>query len=241
MFKGFKKIKVREEKRAVVNPYPYPPNEILGCVIGRSGSGKTYLLLEIVPNICPDVLKHIIICSRIIGNPVYDQIENFCNETGKTYKFCSDLDEAKEAIETTINEKDDNEHLLIILDDFNDATITTKSNKFTKMTIDIFSKMRNYNAHMLFIVQNYTSVPVICRSNINMIISFQVGDKYSRDILNRDLCPLIGVEYMNNKEELKEVHNLLVTKHSYITATPFGLFVYIHGHTKNSEKINILK
>lgn len=210
-----------------------PPNEILCAIFGKSGSGKTFFLLQIIPHIAPELLKHVIICSRIVGNEVYDAIQSWCKKNKIEYHFCNEVDDAKDTISEVINIKDDEDHMLIIMDDFNEGTITSKSNQYTKLTLDVFSKLRNYRAHMLFVVQNYTSVPVVCRSNLNVIVSFNIGDRWSKDILTKDLSSMLSIEMPEMKKMMDDIFiKLSKVKHSYMLATqPDTLMWYIHGIT----------
>lgn len=231
-------IPFQTERRNRWNADILPPNEVIAGICGKSGSGKTYILLKLIPMIaCQNcTLKYIIICSRIIGNEVYTAIERWCNNKKINYFFCSDVQEAKNTVSECINNKEDDEHGIIIMDDFNEGTITSKTNQYTKFAIDCFSKLRNYQFNLLFIVQNYTSIPVVCRANVNVIIGFNIGDRWSRDMITRDISSLTGSEIEQTKQTMTKIFKIISQKkHSYFLVPLETIYWYVHGITKTLQ------
>ena len=213
-----------------------PDNEVLCGIFGASGSGKTLSLLQILPCIAPKFLKYVIICSRIEGNPVYNAISKWCDKTNKKYYFSSDIEESMDIIEEVINEKDDKDHFVIILDDFNEGAITSRSNPYAKMTNEIFTKLRNYNGNMIFIVQSYTGLSTIARTNLNICIVFRITDQYALRNIKKDFITLTGY----NEAVFDNLHkNISKVKHSYFIYTSNKIFIYINGKTPKIQEVSI--
>lgn len=215
-----------------------PPNECMIGIFGASGQGKTMLLNQIIGNIAPKYLKHVIICSRITGNPIYDSIEAWCKDTDKNYKFCDDLDKSYDAIEDVINNKKDEEQFVIIMDDMNEGCVTSRTNPYAKMTNDVFTKLRNYGGHMIFLVQLYTGISTVARTNLNMICCFKMTDKYARQSLAKDFSTLID-EDDNGEEIFNRLHSSISKiKHSYFIGTSDGVWLYLHNKKDSIRKLS---
>ena len=213
-----------------------PDNEVLCGIFGASGSGKTLSLLQVLPCIAPKFLKYVIICSRIEGNPVYDAISKWCEKTNKKYYFSSNIDESMDIIEEVINEKEDNEHFVIVLDDFNEGAITSRTNPYAKMTNEIFTKLRNYNGNMIFIVQSYTGLSTIARTNLNICIVFRITDQYALRNIKKDFVTLTGY----SETIFDNLHkNISKVKHSYFIYTSNKIFIYINGKTPKIQEVSV--
>ncbi len=216
-----------------------PDNEVLCGVFGSSGEGKTLILCQLLGAICPKLLKYVIICSRIEGNPVYDAIESWCNKTDKEYSFCSDLDSSYDVIEDVINKKKDEEHFVIVMDDFNEGCVTSRTNPYARMTNEVFTKLRNYGGNMIFLVQLYTGLSTVARTNLNMIISFKMNDKYARQSLAKDFSTLINRDD-KGEEIFKKLHSEIAKiKHSYIVATSKSIWIYLHNKMTEVQEVHI--
>ena len=232
-------IPMEIEHREKWSEPPLPPNELLCGIFGSSGQGKTMALCQLLPNVAPKFLKHIIVCSRIEGNPVYNAIEKWCEKTDKTYIFCSSIDDAMENIEKMINEKKENEHCCVIFDDFNEGAITAKTNPYAKLVNELFTKARNFNVHMIFLVQRYIDLSTVARNNLNMIIIFKMIDKYAKYALSRDFATLINKDDIENGEKMffslhKEISKV---KHSYFMATSDNIYIFIFGEMTSIQPV----
>lgn len=216
------------------NKEPLPPNEVLCSITGASGSGKSVFVLQLLPNIVPNKLKNIVVLSRIEGNEVYDAIEKWCKITDKNYKFSSDPNEAMEILEEIINNKKNDDHIAVIFDDWNEATKTDKHNPYNKISIEMFSKGRNYNIHSIFIVQKYTAIPTIIRVNLNLLIIFKMTDRNDKYAISKDFTSLTGVDDEIFQNLLKKIQK----KHSYLLGTPDGIYMYIHNITNGLRKVS---
>jgi len=215
-----------------------PPNEVLCAILGASGSGKTLILAQIIPCIDPQRLKHIVICSRIAGNTTYDAIEQWCKTTKKNYYFASDLEQAYNVMEEMMGKKKDDESFLVVFDDFNQGSITSRENGFTKFSNDIITKMRNYLGNVIYIVQSTQGVSTIARANLNMIIVFRMNDKYARQIASKDFGTLTNQE--KGEQLFNKLHSEVAkVKHSYFIGTADKCWIYIHGDMDKIKEVEI--
>lgn len=214
-----------------------PDNEVIGGIFGASGSGKTVILAQIIPHIAPKYLKYIIIASRIDGgaaNIIYEAIHEWCKKNDIEYKFCSELEQTYDAIEETINKKKEDEHVLIVYDDFNDCCITKRDNKFTKLTNDSFTKLRNYNCHLLFLVQTYTGISTVARTNLNFIVVFKTKDQHALRSLSKDWETLTDT----SQETFYALHKQISQeKHSYFIGNDKSIWIFINGKTDKIQQV----
>jgi hypothetical protein len=149
---------------------------IFGIISGKTGTGKSWLLLDLLPNFTKKT-KYIIICTKITNNKPHDQIEEYCEENKiKFHKFNS-VEDASEVCEKIINKKKEDDHVIFIFDDFLPLKKSdTAESEFAKT---VFSWLRNYNASGLIITQKYTFVPTQIRVNTNIRWIFQTDSVHS--------------------------------------------------------------
>jgi hypothetical protein len=236
---GTEVIPLKLEKRGRWNTGDIlPDNEVICGILGASGSGKTLILAQILPCIDPEHLKHVVICSRIAGNTTYDAIEAWCKNTKKEYYFASDLDEAYKVMEDMMSKKKDDESFLVVFDDFNQGSITTRENGFTKFSNDIITKMRNYRGNTIYIVQSTQGISTIARANLNMIIVFSMRDKFARQIAGKDFGTLVNCE--KGEQLFQKLHSEIAkVKHSYFIGTSSNCWVYIYGKMDKIMEVEI--
>jgi ABC-type dipeptide/oligopeptide/nickel transport system ATPase component len=207
-----------------------PDNEVLCGIFGASGSGKTHYLRKLIPMIAPKYVKYINIATRIPNNKVYDTIHEYCDQHKILYSKTTELKDTMDQIETIINDKKDEEHAILIFDDFNAGGITDRSDPYAKISNEAFLKLRNYNCHMVYIVQSFSGMSAIARTNLNCFIIFRNTGANARRMLATDFEKLT-----NHKiEEFETLHSSISKiKHSYFMFT--GDQVLIHLHDKMNE------
>jgi ABC-type dipeptide/oligopeptide/nickel transport system ATPase component len=213
---------------------PFAPHETIMGIVGSSGSGKSTFLLHALPNIAPKFVKHIIICSRIEGNEIYDAIKSWCDSTKKTYDFASTPPDAMDIIEKRINEKkNEDDHIIVVFDDFNQSSKSEKTDPYNKISIDVITKGRNYKIHSIFIIQQYQSLNTTVRTNLNTLVVFNMNDRYAKIALSKDFCSMTGID----EDTFYNLLNKIKIKHSYLFATNEGIHLYVHGQTNGLRKL----
>lgn len=235
---GHEVIPVPLKKQKSLNLPPLPQtNFVMGALIGSAGTGKTMLLSQIVPAM--KNLKHVLVASRIEGGDasiVYEAIEAWCEKTDKTYQFASNVEDAQKMIEDTINSKEKADRILVILDDFNEGAITTRENQYTKLANELFSKCRNHQTSVLFVVQLYSGISTVCRSCLNFMACFRQADKYSRQAMARDFASLTDTK----EEVFNELHRQVSkVKHSYFIGTSDDIYLFMQGQMDKIERVEV--
>lgn len=216
----------------VKNKFPLPDGHVLGIICGASGSGKSYMLLSVVPQF--GKLSQVMIHSLIIGNPVYMAVEAYCKDRGIKYGFSSNPEDSKNMIEEFISEKPDNTWALNVFDDFNQGS-QSRTNPYNQVQIMSYMMLRNYSCHSFCITQNYTNVNTLARNNCNMLITFHTKDKYGIWSCAKDFENLTG----RTQDEFMQLYKqILPVKHSYILVSDDKVYIHIPKKTEGLEEVD---
>lgn len=150
-------------------------------IFGKTGSGKSTVLLQILP-MFSNKTKTIILAS-IKNDDVYDAIRDYCAEMKINYIKTSNEEETMNALNDLVEKKSKDEHAIFIADDFAVASSETSKKEGSAMNIvTIASKiLRSYEISMIFVSQTYYAYPTQLRENLNIKIVFQMCNHYSVD------------------------------------------------------------
>lgn len=229
---GEKRIQ-RISTKATPNKIPLPQGENFahGILCGSSGSGKTSMLLDLVPKYVN--LSGIIVISLIDGISVYKLIKKYCKENKIRYEFSNEVNDAYDKLKDMIDTKPKNTQTLVLADDFmtGKAMNSSSSTPEGKFLLHIFSKVRNYYCSCILIQQSYTSVPTQVRANCNFLCYYKIKSKTGIDAFVRDMANLTGHDIDVCKKiiyDIKEVH-------SYMLCTQNEIYVYKPSQYKEGE------
>ena len=207
-----------------------PDGHLSILIVGASNSGKTTLLLSLIP--CIADLSQVILCS-LVSSPVYEGLARWCNQTPVTrdgniikdengkdqtieYASFSEVTRAEEGISEMIARKPEGTYGLVILDDWNQAT-TSVSNRYARMSAMVTMQLRNFGYHNVTLVQSYTGTTTRSRANSNMRFSFMMHERFTIQSLIADL---VGELHDWTATELAEFyHDTTERPHSYICLT----------------------
>jgi hypothetical protein len=172
----------------------FSPGSQFGAVVGPSGCGKTVLIRMLIPKLTSEMC-HLVLCTRIEGNPVHEQLRRWCKVKGIKFDSAYTIDAAEKAIEDAIN-TDSKGHKVILFDDFCNYS-SRRDDKFNKLAITAYSVLRNMNCSMIFVTQSYISVPPLVRTNLNTRFVFPACDTQSFRGLKQDLRTIHGREFID--------------------------------------------
>lgn len=194
----------------------FPDGSVRIVINGKSGTGKSTLLLKLIPMLAKP--KNIIICTTVEMNPVHEAIKNYCEAHDIKYSVCYDPNEFMEKLEEIVSRKKDKpkrlkEHDIIIFDDFSDSH-TSKDNAYNNATIRAFQKYRNYNISCILISPHITDAKTNVRASSNIKILFPVVDCRSYDSWFRDIS--IFFPKLNNIEFQKLYKYICDNKFNFI-------------------------
>lgn len=177
--------------------------EIFRCIInGKSGSGKTNLLLNILNKIFKNYDSVIVtICSRTIDQFLYQE---FIKETEENFKNVI-IEETKDLLYF-------NETYFEILEKYNKKKIIILDDITPNYEIlnHLFSSTRPRNISVFYLSQRYTQLDIRCRQQINYLITFKQSEKDLKFIYKENLSNIL---------EFNELSNLFKTNQNF-----FALF-----------------
>ena len=180
------------------------------CLTSQSGGGKTLLALEIL-NRMAKTFGHVIVCVQNKSEPLYELLASKLKDDEITFY---------EGIENfphinDIHEKYKKKQVLMIIDDL----VNEKQDKIVPYFI--FGRKRCKGISLMYLTQNFYSVPKIIRNQMNFLIFKKLNS--TKDLL---LCLQefnLGVE----KKDLMEIYK-------YATDTFFNfLMVDIDSPVEN--------
>ena len=157
-------------------------------LIGRKGSGKTFLLIEILLSDWKGVYDDIIIVSPTfkLQNSAWGKID-----TSSGFKIYDNFDEKtlvgiyNNALENPTRKK------LLILDDNGEDIKKIRQNIFNKLV----SNSRHMNLSMVVLLQKLTQAPCILRSNADTFACFSACSIRERDALFNEIGTLDKKEF----------------------------------------------
>lgn len=209
---------------------------VFGIISGKTGTGKTWLLLDILPNFTSKT-KYIIICTKITNNTAHDSIETYCEKAKiKFYKY-HDVEDAKEGCEKIINKKSEDDHVVFIFDDF--LPLKKSETPEALLAITVFSWCRNYSCSALILTQKYTFVNTQIRVNSNIRWVFQTDSVHSlRSIADDCSSTFYQKEFkfmdVYNEFIVKDIHNYMIVK-----TTPQIIAVVVLDNNEESKFIQL--
>lgn len=196
-------------------------------ISGRSGSGKTNVLLNLLTKkaFYGNYFHYTIIFSptACAGDDMYDVLglpsENIKNDFSED-DLNAIIESRKELIEKKgIDWVTKNCRLLIVLDDIIANTHFLNSPEALKM----FALLRHYQCSVIVLTQSYKKIPRSLRLNVNATIIFP-STQSEVDILLDQVTPA-GIK----KREFEKVID-------YATDGPYD-FLYINNHAEKDERI----
>lgn len=158
--------------------------EIFRCIInGKSGSGKTNLLLNILNKIFQNYDRvNVTICSRTINQFLYQE---FIKESKENFKNIV-IEETKDLLYFNENYfeimETNNSKKIIILDDISENY---------EILNHLFSSTRPRNISVFYLSQRYTQLDIRCRQQINYLITFKQSEKDLKFIYKENLSNIL--------------------------------------------------
>ena len=213
--------------KAVMKSGVLPKFPFSMMISGRSGSGKTNLLMNLLSR--KEFLKgyfhYIIVYSPTAGK--YDdsyKILNLPDENFKNDFSSKDLEELIEARKALIDKKGiewvvKNSRVLIILDD----VIANRDFLNSPEALKMFALLRHYQVAVIVLMQSYNKLPRALRINANAVAIFP-SSQSEIEVLLEEITPA-GLK----KREFEKVIN-------HCTSGRYD-FLYINSHADPGKRI----
>jgi len=199
-------------------------------IIGKSGSGKSHYLLSLIPQI---KISQLVIFSLIDNNPIYNEIEKYCDMKNIDYHFGNNLAEAQQILEDIRSKKDDDDWGLIVMDDFCSMT-QSRDNPLVRFCNTINGMWRNYHYHCCYITQSATMVNTLFRNNSNVRVIFAMNDKFAIESIKRDFVNMTG----RTPEEFDGLYRMVKeVPHSFLQIADDKVFIYINEKMDELEEV----
>jgi len=197
------------------------------CISGRSGSGKTQLLMNMMTN--PDLLgnyfHYTLVFSPTAGEfddtyaPLELPKENFVQDFGP-----EQLEAIIDARKKLIKKKGkkwvaENSRVCIILDD----VIANRDFLESQVALKLFALLRHYLCSIFILIQSFTKLPRSLRLNCNSIYVFPAS-RSEVEILLSELCPA----ELTKKEFLDVINHCCDGDYNFLS---------INNHAKKGQHI----
>lgn len=164
-------------------------------IVGASGTGKTNCLMNIINHM--NVFERFYIFARMKGNDaLYDdylipylQSKEKKHKTTLLVAYSNSLDDLP-----PVTDIDDSRQNLMVFDD-----MINQDEKDQKKIADYFCMGRKKNCTIVYISQNYYSIPKVIRGNVNVICISQIVSKKDKRAIHNDI---------NRGEEFEEFDRL---------------------------------
>lgn len=198
-----------EMKEQILLPFPFSL-----IISGRSGSGKTNLLMNLLTrkNMYGGYFQYILVFSPT--SPFDDLYKNLkIPKDNLKPKFSSeDLEKILEARQKQIKKHGikkvaEESRLLIIFDD----TIADQDFLRSREALQLFTLLRHYLISVILLTQTYNKVPKPLRNNANGVMIFP-SNRSEIEILKDELCP----PALLKKEFEKLIEYATSDKHSFL-------------------------
>jgi len=214
------------------NDYPFDKTPHLAMfIVGKSGCGKSSILLSVIMKVRD--ISNLIVCTLISGNPVNELISQHCKQNGITYTEINEIDNAMDQMTDIVEngkKPKDKPYTLIIFDDWN-ANTTKRDDPYTKMKNEVFSKWRNKKCSIIEVVQSYTMISTLLRTNITAFIMFPMNDKYAIQNARKDVINMMDI----TEDEFTDWYKKIIQKdHSFIMGVKDRAYISLQD-VKNGE------
>lgn len=151
-------------------------------IIGRSGSGKTILTM----NLLLKYLKYdciYIICSTAYLQPKYDLIVDCANLFPSKFKIFESMDMFK------LKKVNKNKRNLILLDDIQEL-----DDRNMRKVNELYVRGRHHNCSVIWLGQNYFKCPIRARGSANMFVFFKINSTKELNRIHAEICSDLSKE-----------------------------------------------
>ncbi|MDR3597947.1 ATPase/DNA packaging protein, partial [Clostridium sp.] len=173
-------------------------------IIGSSGSGKSTVLLQLIPMFTND-LKYIILATVKDNDDAHTAIEKYCNEYKIKFVKVNNPETAMDEIDKVLQSKKISDHALIIFDDYATGYNSSANDPSNKVIVTCYSLLRSFNCSMIMITQSYNNVPTRVRENITMLILFKLKNVFSLRAALEDINGMFSCGDDNDKNTKTEI------------------------------------
>lgn len=189
-------------------------------IVGRSGSGKSVLLQNLLKNCYKDVFHlKVLISPTAKTDDVQKEMgaDIVISSLDEAVRFLQGIMEVQERYIKQIG-ADKSPLIALLLDDIMGETKFLNSSQFTAC----FTRSRHFNMTVFCLTQKFTGIPKRCRVQANNLIFFKGQDTEIQGVAE-DFCPT----NMSKKEFMKII--------KWATSDPHS-FLYINMHSKEEDR-----
>lgn len=149
----------------------FPAGHISAYICGASGTGKTTVMLEMLPNI--EGVVQICVFTLVLDNPINQVIRDYCEDHGIEFMLTADPETGSQELQEFMKKKERAQFGVCIFDDFVKQN-EPPQNPYKMCMTSVAQFLRNYNYHNIMISQSPAAIPAGARNNVNLRIVFKL-------------------------------------------------------------------
>lgn len=176
---------------------PFPNTCFFWCIVGKSGSGKTSLLINALTNkdIYKKVFDKIILVQPKISrgslkNDVFEDLPDDQVFEKLDYNIVDKVNEIRKSFDELDKKKKKNRNQLLILDDI---TASLRANE--DLLVELFTNRRHFKLSIILLVQFVMSIPRDIRLQIKYITIFKPANEIENDTIKNEFINLPNKEF----------------------------------------------
>jgi len=227
---GSSRIIVPTEK-PIDNGEFLPPCHLIIEVMGKGGSGKSFYLTCLLPQL---KLSQIVIFSSL-DIPIYTEISKYCEKNGILYYKGTTIEDFDQITEQIKEEKPANTWGILIFDDWNINMTTSRNDKYQRKMNLVNGMYRNLHYHQCYITQSALNISTLSRANANVRVIFAMNDTYAIDSIKRDFINITG----RTEEDFMDLFDVInKNPHSFLQISDTKIYIYIPKEMKTLEEVD---
>jgi len=187
-------------------------------ISGSSGTGKSTIVLELLPMFSDDTTDILLCTSKPYDNS-HSSISNYCDANKIKFHKLNEPETIADTIQKIVDTKKETDHFICIFDDISTTNTTSMSDPINDLITTSYRVLRSFGGSLIMITQSYSAIPTRVRENLTHRFIFSLGNVYSVRAFLDDTCGLFftGDNEKAVRNDIKNIYKRVYTEpHGWI-------------------------